>query len=163
MFPEKSNVRNYKKKEQSVVEYVKAQFPNVTWVCDRKVADGCSRRRPDLLLDLGYQVVIVEVDENQHERYDCSCENRRLMEISQDVGHRPMVFIRFNPDEYISRDGGRVKSCWSFNKTTGMIAVDKNNKKRWNDRLDALGKWINYWSMNKTDKVVEVVQLFFDE
>ena len=31
---------------------------------------------------------------------DCSCENKRIMEISQDLGHRPIVFIRFNPDEY---------------------------------------------------------------
>lgn len=163
MFPEKPTVRNYKTKEQSVVEYVKTAFPDFTWLSDRRVPDGCSRRRPDLLMDLGFQVVIVEVDENQHVDYDCSCENRRLMELSQDLGHRPIVFIRFNPDDYNKRDGTRVKSCWSINKTTGLVAVEKNNRRQWKDRLDMLHKWIQYWSVNRTDKVVEVVQLFFDE
>ena len=43
---------------------------------------------------------MVEVDENQHNNYDCSCENKRLMELAQDLGHRSMVVIRFNPDAY---------------------------------------------------------------
>lgn len=164
LFPDKPIARNYKTKEQSVVEFIKTAFPDFTWLCDRRVPDGCSRRRPDLLLDLGYQIVIIEVDENQHMSYDCSCENRRLMEISQDLGHRPIVFIRFNPDEYNKRDGSRVKSCWSINKSIGgMTVVDKNNRRQWNDRLEMLHKWIVYWSNNRTDKVVEVVQLFFDE
>ena len=51
-----------------------------------------------MLLDLGYQVVVVEVDENAHVGY--SCENKRLMKLSKDVFHRPIVFIRFNPDAY---------------------------------------------------------------
>jgi hypothetical protein len=163
LFPEKPTTRNYKTKEQSVVEHVKANFPDFTWVCDRRIADGCSRRRSDLLLDLGFQVIIVEVDENQHVSYDCSCENRRLMELSQDVGHRPIVFIRFNPDDYNKTDGTRVRSCWSFNKSIGSVFVDKNNRRQWNDRLATLTEWITYWSANKTNKVVEVVQLFFDE
>ena len=45
---------------------------------------------------------IVEIDENQHIEYDCSCENKRIMELSQDVGHRPIIFIRFNPDDYLN-------------------------------------------------------------
>jgi len=163
MFPEKPTIRNYKTKEQSVVEFVKTSFPDFTWVCDKRIADGCSRRRPDLLLDLGFQIIIVEVDENQHVDYDCSCENRRLMELSQDVGHRPIVFIRFNPDEYIKRDTSRVKSCWSLSKSTGLVSVEKNNRRQWNDRLETLNNWIQYWSANKTSKAVEVVQLFFDE
>jgi len=163
MFPDKPTTRNYKTKEQSVVDNVKLMFPDVTWNCDRRVADGCSRRRPDLLLDLGYQVIIIEVDENQHTDYDCSCENRRLMEISQDLGHRPVIFIRFNPDDYIKCDGIKVKTCWSVNKTTGMVVVDKNNKRHWVERLEMLNYWIQYWSNNKSNKTVEVVQLFFDE
>ena len=46
------------------------------------------------------QIIIIEVNENQHIAYDCSCENKRIMKLSQDVGHKPIVFIRFNPDDY---------------------------------------------------------------
>ena len=72
-------------------------------------------KRPDLFLDFGYQVLIVEIDENQHQNYDCSCENKRLMELSQDVQHKPIVFIRFNPDDYMDQER-KISSCWTTNK-----------------------------------------------
>ena len=50
-------------------------------------------------------IIIVEIDENAHINYDSSCENKRLMELSQDLGFRPIVFIRFNPDDYIDKEG----------------------------------------------------------
>ena len=77
LFPDNPVSRNYKTKERDVVDHVKTSFPGLSWVADRTVPGGCSRRRPDLLLDLGYQVIVLEVDENQHSAYDCSCENKR--------------------------------------------------------------------------------------
>ena len=100
LFPDKPVSRNYKTKEYSVVEYIKTKFPNLNWIADKIILGGCSKRRPDLLLDLFYQIIIIEVDENQHTDYDCSCQNKRIMELSQDLGHRPIIFIRFNPDDY---------------------------------------------------------------
>jgi hypothetical protein len=91
LFPNKPVASNYKTKERAVVDYVVQQFQHYSWKTDKIVQDGCSRRRPDLLLDLGYQVLIIEVDENQHIDYDCSCENKRIMELSQDIGHRSIV------------------------------------------------------------------------
>jgi hypothetical protein len=124
LFPDKPVSRNYKTKEKAVVDYVKENFKDIDLTCDKTVKEGCSRRRPDIFIDLGYQVIIVEVDENQHQDYDCSCENKRLMELSQDVNHRPTVFIRFNPDDY--KDGRKnITSCWSLNKQN-VITVKKN-------------------------------------
>jgi hypothetical protein len=100
--------KNYKTKKAEVVSRVKQIFPNFEWVCDKRVIEGCSRRRPDLLVDMGSHIVIVEIDENKHTDYDCSCENRRLMELSQDLHHRPIVFIRFNPDAYINAYGKHI-------------------------------------------------------
>jgi hypothetical protein len=113
---DKPNVRNYKTKERDVIERIKQDFPNFTWIHDKKVQDGCSKRRPDLLLDMGTHVIIIEIDENKHTDYDCSCENKRLMQISQDLQHRPVIFIRFNPDDYTNKDGILIKSCWKLNK-----------------------------------------------
>uniref|UniRef100_A0A6C0DQ75 Endonuclease n=1 Tax=viral metagenome TaxID=1070528 RepID=A0A6C0DQ75_9ZZZZ len=137
LFPDNPVSRNYKTKEKNVVDFVLENFPQFTWVSDKKVKDGCSRRRPDLLLDLGYQVIIIEIDENQHIDYDCSCENKRLMEISKDVGHRPIVFIRFNPDSYVNRRNECIKSCWKANQK-GIFIINKENNKEWNNRLDML-------------------------
>jgi len=163
LFPNKPVSKNYKTKETAVTEYILSQFSNVTWTTDKQIGDGCSKRRPDLLLDLGYQVIIVEIDENQHKRYDCSCDNKRLMEISQDLGHRPVIFIRFNPDDYYDKDGKKVKSCYDITKDTGMIKIVK--KKEWLERLECLSSQVQYWinPYNKTDKTVEIIQLYYDE
>jgi hypothetical protein len=163
MFPDKPVAKNYKTKEYAVVEFVKLWFPNFTWLADKQIKDGCSFKRPDLLLDLGYQIIIVEVDENQHNKYDCSCENKRLMELSQDLGHRPIIFIRFNPDDYININNDRVRSCWSITKKTGIVKIEY--KKEWNNRLECLKEQINYWTKpeNKTDKTLEIIQLFYNQ
>jgi hypothetical protein len=161
-FPDKPVVRNYKTKEFAVVEHIKSKYPEFTWREDKKVQDGCSKRRPDLLLDLGYQIIIIEIDENQHIDYDCSCENKRIMELSQDLAHRPIIFIRFNPDDYLCEEN-TVSSCWGNNKN-GICVVKKTKQKEWTERLTTLEKQIDYWVNpdNMTDKTIEIIQLFYD-
>jgi plastocyanin len=156
LFPDKPISRNYKTKEYSVVEYVKINFPH-PWITDKTT--GCSRRRPDLLLDLIDQVIIVEVDENKHVDYDCSCENKRIMELSQDLSHRPIVFIRFNPDDYTLGDT-KITSCWGKN-IQGICVVKPSKKVEWEQRLNILGETIYYWITHRTDKMIEIIQLFY--
>jgi hypothetical protein len=164
-FPDEPIAHNYKTKERSVVDYILLEFPMYTWKIDNKIFDGCSKRRPDIIVDLGYQIIIIEVDENQHKNYDCSCENKRLMELSQDVGHRPIIFLRFNPDDYIQFNNTIIKSCWEINKTTGVCQIKPSKKYEWEERLITLKQQVVYWCNpdNKTNKTVEVVQLFYNE
>ena len=161
MFPDKPVSRNYKTKEKKVVDRIKEKYPDFTWVHDKKVEDGCSKRRPDLLLDMGDYIIIIEVDENKHTDYDCSCENKRLMELSQDLQHRPIVFIRFNPDSYINQDGNKITSCWKTNKL-GVIQIMKTKMSEWEERINILYQQIQYWIDNKTNKTIEIIQLFYD-
>jgi len=161
MFPDKSLSKNYKTKEYAVVEFVKNTFYELSWIADNRIYDGCSKRRPDLFLDLGYQIMIIEIDENQHADYDCSCENKRLMELSQDVNHRPIIFIRFNPDNYLYQNMN-IKSCWGYKN--GVCIVKKSKIIEWNNRLDSLKNQIIYWTNpdNKTNKTIEIIHLFYD-
>jgi hypothetical protein len=161
--PENHNkpaMQNYKTKEKDVVDKITQFFPYFTWAADKKVMDGCSRRRPDLLLDLGYHIIIVEIDENKHSNYDCSCENKRLMELSQDLQHRPIVFIRFNPDDFTNEKGKLVKSCWKLNKS-GTLYIIQSKKKEWEQRIECLKQEIQYWVDNPTEKTIEIVELFY--
>ena len=162
LFPNKPVCRNYKTKEYAVVEYVKNKFINFNWIADKIISGGCSKRRPDLLLDLGYQIIIIEIDENQHIDYECSCENKRIMELSQDLGHRPIIFIRFNPDDY-EKDGENTTSCWGQDKK-GICVVKKSKKSEWNERLNILEEHINYWITPEhiTNKTIEIIQLYYD-
>jgi len=158
--PEIKVSRNYKTKETEVVERIKETFPNFTWIADKRIQDGCSKRRPDLLLDMGSHIIIVEIDENQHADYDCSCEHKRLMELSQDLQHRSIVFIRFNPDDYTNQDGVLIKSCWKLNKL-GVMQIMKTKEKEWEDRINTLKQQIQYWTEHPTEKTIEIVELFY--
>ena len=159
--PDIKVVRNYKTKEKHVADHIIWKFPNFTWVEDKRIQDGCSQRRPDLLVDMGAHVVIVEIDENKHSSYECSCENKRVMQISQDHGHRPIVFIRFNPDGYTKTNGEKVKSCWRMNPN-GTCVVASTRIREWNERLKCLEDQVTYWTNNPTDKTVETVQLYYE-
>ena len=160
LFPDKPNTVNYKTKEKDVVDRILKIFPDFTWISDKKIQDGCSKRRPDLLLDMGSHIIIVEVDEDKHNNYDLTCENKRLMEISQDLQHRPTVFIRFNPDKYIDTDGNIIKSCWKLN-CYGAMKILKHKENEWEERIEVLNKQIKYWIDNPTEKTVEIIELFY--
>jgi hypothetical protein len=161
--PDKPIKRNYKTKEQNVSNYIKNEFQNLTIITDKIIQDGCSKKRPDIQIDLGYQIIIVEIDENQHKNYDCSCQNKRLMELSQDYNHRPIIFIRFNPDHYIS-DGIKIQSCWKILKS-GIITINKTKEIEWNNRLKSLKNQIEYWCnpKNTTNKIIEIIELYYDQ
>jgi hypothetical protein len=152
--------RNYKTKEKEVALAITKIYPDATWILDKRIQDGCSARRPDVLLDLGYHVLMIEVDENRHDNYDCSCENKRLMLLSQDLGHRNMVVIRFNPDAYETSQGEKVPSCWKLNKR-GVVHIPKDQQNTWNNRIQQLLDTIQYWIENESEKQIEMVELFY--
>jgi len=158
--PEIKVSRNYKTKQTDVENRIKTRFSSFTWISDKTVKDGCSKRRPDLLLDMGSHIIIIEIDENKHTNYDCSCENKRLMELSKDLNHRPIVFIRFNPDSYIDEKGKKVNSCWKLNKL-GIMQILKNKETEWKERIKILEQQIEYWIQNPTNKTIEIVELFY--
>ena len=84
-------------------------------------------RRPDILIDCGTHVIIVEVDENCHKSYESTCENKRICELYQDLGFANIVFIRFNPDSYTNSLNKKVNSCFKLDKQTGKCVL--NDKK----------------------------------
>jgi len=158
LFPDQPITRNYKTKERAVADLLRSAFPDKTWVHDRRVADGCSQRRPDLLCDMGAYVVVVEIDEDQHAAYDTTCENRRLMEISRDLGHRPLVFIRFNPDSYHTAAGEIVESCWRLNELGTCSLTDPTE---WAARTVHLVDTVRHYLNTPTDKTLTVASLYF--
>lgn len=163
LFPESEITRNQKTKEASVTSHLKAVFPNYTFDLDKRVSGGCSKRRPDCLLHLGNKVIIVEVDEEKHTNpnQETICENKRMMEISQDLSFCPIIFIRFNPDSQVDVEGITHKSCWKINKR-GLCVVNKKLEEEWTARLHALQQKVQQWIDNETTKTIEINHLFQD-
>ncbi len=159
LFPDKPVSRNYKTKQFAVENYITAEFPEVTWIKDKQVSGGCSRRRPDVLVDMGDYVIIVEIDENQH--VDTSCENKRTCQLFEDNGRRPIYFIRFNPDGYTNSDGVQVRSCWGYDKT-GKSAIKKAYTINWEYRLETLGDEVRRCLSGRPKKEIDIIYLFYD-
>jgi hypothetical protein len=86
-----------------------------------------------------------------------------MMIISKDIGHRPMVFIRFNPDSYIDEENNNISSCWTTNKL-GICIISKLKENEWKERLNVLKDKIDFYlnPENKVEKTIELVNLFYD-
>jgi len=161
-YPDNQIVSNHKTKERAVADFVRDAYPDLTIVFDHRVADGCSRRRPDILMDLGDYVIITEIDENQHKTYDCSCENKRLMQLFTDVGGRPLVMVRFNPDQYYDQCNKSVASCWGYTKEKGLCVVKTNKTTEWDQRLATLKTTLDLVIAQGTEKEIDVYHLYYD-
>jgi len=155
--------RNYKTKELSMVEFI-TQHTDVDWINDKAYDLGCSKKRPDMVCDLGSHILIIECDENKHKNGNYSCENKRIMELSRDFSenniHRPIVVIRFNPDTYIDSNNQKIESCWKAGKD-GILRI--KNKEHWDLRLNKLLDIIHHYISNKPTKDVNFEYLFYDE
>ena len=157
-FPDEKLTRNYKTKENTIVDHIKQKFPNYDWVHDRRVVDGCSLKRPDLYCDFGSHIVVIEVDEDAHRGY--SCEEKRMFTIINDFGVRSTIFIRINPDRYTDEKTNRViPSPFVMKKDTGKLEV--KNKKELDNRLNHLCDMIERYSVEKEYKIFTLEELFF--
>lgn len=155
VFPEEKIHKNYKTKEFAVVSYIKNEFPDMAFTNDKIIQGGSSLFRPDIFIDLITYVIIVEVDEHAHNGYNETKEQGRIDNILVDVAHRPIVFIRFNPD---SNSIG--PSCWTYD-SEGKAVVKAKCAKEWQDRLEELKTKIGFWKNTIPDKKIVLIKLFF--
>jgi len=155
--------RNYKTKELSMVEFI-TEHTDVDWKNDKAHDLGCSKKRPDMVCDLGSHILIIECDENKHKHGNYSCENKRIMGLSQDFSendiHRPIVVIRFNPDCYVDSNNQKIESCWKRGED-GILRI--NNKDDWDLRLNKLLEITLRHMSNQPIKHVYFEYLFYDE
>jgi hypothetical protein len=143
-----------KSKEGHLQEELKKAFVSSPYTWNKTVDGGCSGRRPDFRWECSTHSVIVECDELQHASSLPECEHKRAMELWLDLGSRPLVLIRFNPDSYVDEAGVRVSSCFNINRTVNVA--------EWAKRFTVLQDEINKWL--KTIPVKEAVtqiDLFF--
>ncbi len=152
-FPYHKRWTNIKQKEIFIVNEIINYLPNLDWITDKIIScQTCSRRRPDLFIDLYNYSLIIEIDENQHKNYDTTCDNKRTMEIFTALGNRPIIFIRFNPDNY-----DKQKGIFSFSKS-GLISTNEN----YTDRINKLKECIDFHLSIAPTKEITIEYLFFN-
>ncbi len=172
-YPDHEKSTLYKIKERYLRDELRLRFPenNINMIFDKAVDGGCSKKRPDVLIDLLLYSIIIECDENQHKNYEC--ENKRTMQLFEDLGNRPLILIRFNPDSYTEDLGSstenkkKIKGC--FKPLTKIEDIHKKkfyeiNKKEWKRRVDILEEIIREnMSEDIPKKEVKEIKLFYDE
>jgi hypothetical protein len=145
--PMSSQVR-LKSKENYVRDNLKEHFDGFThdtvlWTgnCD------CShRRRIDFRKLIGNTLLCIEVDEYQHKRYENGYEEIRYDDLFMIHGGK-FVFIRFNPDAYINKNGTKVNPYM---------------KKRMPDLNNEINFQINRILCDSNTELLEIVYLFYD-
>lgn len=162
MYPDARRSKRMKTRESATYEYLCSRFTQITFLRDQIITGGCSKYRPDILCDMLTHVVIIEIDEHQHEAYDQQCENKRLASLWQDLAHRPIVVLRFNPDAYTTSENTKEPSCFRYNAATGMPYVPAKRQPEWTMRLETLGNRLDYSLKNIPTKSISVEHLYYD-
>ncbi len=165
-YPDHEKSTLYKIKERYLRDELRLRFPDkdINMVFDKAVDGGCSKKRPDVLIDLLLYSIIIECDEEQHKK-NYECENKRTMQLFEDLGNRSLIIIRFNPDSY-TENNNNVEGC--FIPLTKIEDIHKKkfyelNEKEWKRRLDILEEVIRgKMSDDIPEKEVEEIKLFYD-
>lgn len=121
-----------KTKEMEVVNHLEEL--GFEFIHNKSVGFVCGNYRPDIKIDAGTHIVIVEIDEDQHRGYEESCEIARMLNIHQAEGMR-CVFIRYNPDKFrkqprakaitVQKSSRLSQLAREINKHMKLIPVDE--------------------------------------
>ena len=121
-----------------------------------KIPDlSCNKQRPDFVLDKPLFTILLEVDENQHKNRTFECEQSRMIQLHNDFGGTPVVFIRYNPDNYVDNNGKRMKpNNKKREKKLLEILNGLNNRKEWNIPLSSY--YLYYDGYDNIDELIEL-------
>jgi hypothetical protein len=161
-FPNSKIIRDYGTREAKVTEFIKQEFKELNITYNKQIEGGCSDHRPDIFIDCITHSVIIEVDEHQHKRgnsYSTRCEIRRVNELFTSLADRPIVFIRFNPDSYTTKNGKLIKSCFEYTEDKGLPKANKTLQSRLKKLKEDVEKNIN----NIPDINITTIKLYYDE
>jgi hypothetical protein len=136
-------------KQNAILEYLDSRKDLPTPLStDTIINNGsCGKERPDRIYDLDDKIVVIECDEDQHRYRPCECEQTRMVNIGQSFGGLPVLFLRWNPDDYSPKNPRKQPE-----------PLTKRNK--------LLADLIRDIAKNKVkipNALVSTIQLYFDE
>jgi len=117
--------------------------------------DGtCKGKRPDLLCDFGSYVLIIEIDEHQHLRNCVSSEKAKMNEIWEQLGNKPIGFLRFNLDEYTDENDVKHPSMFvTYRVSNGERRVKARDTCEFEERTTKLVEMVENMISNEIEGV----------
>lgn len=162
LYPDEPMTKRYRIKERCFVESItqlltERKFP---FQFDKRIPNGTSQRRPDVAINCGSHWIILELDEEQHNTKEyCECENKRMMELFEDCGNRPIVFVRINPDKYMDSQGTQQPSCFYLGQKGDLLL---NKVDAWDSRMKTVRERVEFHMENVPEKEVTVEHLYYN-
>ena len=150
-------------KEQSVIQYIVKIFSEseYLWIFNKNLnKTGLNKYTisyPDIRTELDDRIIMIEVDENQHETYDQTKEIIRMQKFGKNHIQKSVFVIRFNPDSY-SVDNVKYASCWE--KHDGNTRI--SDKQQWDYRLIKLSEIIKLCIDCEPNKNITTAYLYYD-
>ena len=154
LHPDENIPRRFRMKENYINDFLKEYYPNI--INNKTISSACSSgKRPDWYIELLTHTIIIECDEDQHNNY--SCENKRMMQLFTDLGDRPIIFIRFNPDKY-TQNNTNYEECFYYDDKNKL----KVNKIEWLKRSKVLLDTIKS-NEQLSDKEITIIKLYYND
>ena len=137
-----------KTKEIATRDYINANYDGFQHdrILETGHCDCTIKRRIDHRKLIGNTLLVIETDENQHKSYDKMDEETRYDDLYMAHSGK-WVYIRFNPDKYINKNGIRKNPT---------IAARLNVLK------DEIDKQINRIDNDENTELVERIYLYYD-
>jgi len=137
--------KHQKLKEKRVIQIVEKEFMKPTEYNVRVDRDcgGVNSEEKEIGFDFGKYIVFLEVDENRHKSYCELGEINRMKNIYMNEGGIPIVFIRYNPDNFVDN-----------NKKKQKLSQAK--------REELLIKWLKHYKEEGVKYHLSVNYLFYD-
>lgn len=140
-------------KQQKIMLLLQREIKADLYCTDKVIDSSCSLRRPDFVYHCGSHIVIIEVDEkagncSSYHSESSEKEKVRMFEISNCFEGCPLIFIRYNPDDF-HIDGKLIKI---FDKELMLI--------KWIDKALAYN---SFPPNNKIFPTVMTVYLYYNE
>ena len=125
-------------KQTQVKQWLDAHEHNDYESYDTIIRDGCDRERPDFLFknETDTVKIVLEVDEHQHKDRPELCECTRMVNISQQFGGLPVIFLRYNPDNF--KVGGIKQEVSFIDRMTVLELALRTYKKCNPEKLPGL-------------------------
>jgi hypothetical protein len=160
IFPDSKFIRDYGTREAKISEFIKETYKDLNITYNKTVKGGCSNHRPDIFIDCLTHSVIIEVDEHQHKAksYTPECEIRRINNLFTDLADRPIIFMRFNPDSYITKNNKLKKSCFEYTEDRELPKVNKTLQIRLKKLKEEIQKNID----NIPNEHIKIIKLYYD-
>lgn len=155
--PEAKINQNYGTREAMIMSAIREKL-NLPIIQNKAIKGGDSRRRPDGLIELSHNNIIIEIDEDQHKHPRYLDDDERILQIQDDLGEIPLVAIRFNIDYFVRNS---VESSSLFHTIDGVYEI--KDIAFFNQAIDELVETIQSAIDLQSEEPLKVIKLRYDE